>query len=114
MADKKMPMTAPPPPAPAADPKAKDKKKDEPRDSMREIWETIVFVVVLVLMLKTFVAEAFVIPTGSMAETLYGYQRMVTCKKCQHVFPVNCSYEVDGEQRGYVNGCTCPNCRQQL
>jgi signal peptidase I len=83
-------------------------------DPVREIIETVVFVIVLVLMLKTFVAEAFVIPTGSMAETLYGYQKLVTCKKCKYVFPVNCSYEVDGEQRGYVNGCTCPNCRQQL
>ena len=36
------------------------------------------FVVVLVLLLKLFVTEAFVIPTGSMAETLYGYQKVVT------------------------------------
>src|SRR5262249_38961186 len=77
------------PPAPdlKAKPMDKDKTKgkgkgkdkpDEPRDSLREIAETVVFVVVLVLMLKTFVAEAFVIPTGSMAETLYGYQKIVT------------------------------------
>src|SRR5437879_2457371 len=32
--------------------------------NFREIAETVVFVVVLVLLLKTFVAEAFVIPTG--------------------------------------------------
>src|SRR5262249_28381709 len=57
-------------------------------DPVREIIETVVFVIVLVLMLKTFVAEAFVIPTGSMAETLYGYQKLVTCPKCGLVFPV--------------------------
>src|SRR5437016_4794479 len=87
---------------PAPDPKAKDKvkpkgkgkdKPDEPRDSVREIAETVVFVVVLVLMLKTFVAEAFVIPTGLMAETLYGYQKIVTCEQCLYIFPVNCSSE---------------------
>src|ERR1051325_1083170 len=82
------------PPAPAAGPSTKTRakaKSDQPRDSVREIFETVVFVVVLVLLLKTFVAEAFVIPTGSMAETLYGYQRIVKCPKCHLQFPVNCS-----------------------
>src|SRR5262245_55770247 len=67
----------------------------EAKDGTREIVETIVFVVVLVLLLKSFVAEAFVIPTGSMAETLWGYQKRVDCPKCGYYFPVNCSSEVD-------------------
>src|SRR5262249_18434018 len=54
----------------------------ESKDALREGVETIVFVVVLVLLLKTFIAEAFVIPTGSMAPTLYGYQKDVTCPQC--------------------------------
>ncbi|MFO0927305.1 MAG: S26 family signal peptidase [Gemmataceae bacterium] len=92
-------------------------------DSPREIIETVVFVVVLVLLLKSFVAEAFVIPTGSMAETLWGYQKVVTCPQCGFEFPVNCSSEVDppddeGFGRGLaptrVSGCTCPNCRQEI
>src|SRR5262249_46384727 len=66
-----------------------------PVDSYREVIETVVFVIVLVLMLKSFVAEAFVIPTGSMAETLYGYQKIVQCPQCDTLFPVNCSGEVD-------------------
>jgi signal peptidase I len=85
-------------------------------DSFREVVETIVFVVVLVLLLKSFAAEAFVIPTGSMAETLWGYQKVVTCPQCGEEFPVNCSSEVDpseGEPT-YVHGCTCPNCRQRI
>src|SRR5262245_16228777 len=65
------------------------------KDATREIVETVVFVIVLVLLLKTFVAEAFVIPTGSMAETLLGYQKWVTCPQCKYQFPVNCSQEVD-------------------
>jgi signal peptidase I len=80
----------------------------------REIIETVVFVVVLVLMLKSFVAEAFVIPTGSMATTLWGYQKIVTCPKCGYEFPVNCSQEVDpqdGARPEVVRSCTCPNCR---
>src|SRR5437016_14561474 len=88
----------------------------EPKDSFREVVETIVFVVVLVLLLKSFVAEAFVIPTGSMAETLYGYQKMVVCPKCQFEFPVNCSCEVDPQQGPPtpVVACICPSCRYAI
>src|SRR5579871_1798565 len=82
-------------------------------DSFREVIETVVFVVVLVLLLKSFTAEAFVIPTGSMAETLWGYQKLVDCPRCHYTFPVNCSSEVDPQQereRYPVTGATCPNC----
>src|SRR4051812_23351422 len=97
-------------------PAVKPKKKDETpavKDAFREVVETVVFVIVLVLLLKTFVAEAFVIPTGSMAETLLGYQKWETCPQCGLVFPVNCSSEVDPQQGPPVAvvGCTCPNCR---
>src|SRR4029079_12280199 len=61
----------------------------ESKDAFREGVETVVFVVVLVLLLKTFAAEAFVIPTGSMAETLYGYQKLVKCPQCKYTFHVN-------------------------
>src|SRR6476620_5503225 len=96
------------PPATSGKTKTKEKGKDEHRDSPREIIETVVFVVVLVLMLKTFVAEAFVIPTGSMAETLFGYQKQVTCPACEFTFPVNCSIQADAEnpRREFVHGCT--------
>jgi signal peptidase I len=85
-------------------------------DGVREIVETVVFVVVLVLMLKSFAAEAFVIPTGSMAETLLGYQKMTVCPKCGYRFPVNCSQEADPTDPPpvRVRGCTCPNCRERI
>ncbi|HLW65047.1 MAG TPA: S26 family signal peptidase [Gemmataceae bacterium] len=101
----------------AAKTKADPKKEAHPRDVTREVFETVVFVVVLVLMLKTFVAEAFVIPTGSMAETLYGYHKEVTCKQCGFQFPVNCSSEVDPQDGNApipVEGCTCPNCQYHM
>jgi signal peptidase I len=86
-------------------------------DSVREVVETIVFVVVLVLLLKSFAAEAFVIPTGSMAQTLLGYQKEVTCPDCGIKFPINCSQEVDPSEGGRpspVYACVCPNCRQEI
>src|ERR1700693_2430375 len=82
-------------PVPQAKAVAAQPAQPEMKDSVREVVETVVFVVVLVLLLKSFVAEAFVIPTGSMAESLYGYQKVVTCPKCKFVFPVNVSQEVD-------------------
>jgi hypothetical protein len=88
-------------------------KSTETKDSIREVVETIVFVVVLVLLLKTFLAEAFVIPTGSMATTLLGYHREVTCQKCGYPFLVNASKEVDPQEPNPqpVISCTCPNCQ---
>jgi Signal peptidase, peptidase S26 len=84
----------------------------ETKDSFREVVETVVFVVVLVLLLKTFLAEAFVIPTGSMATTLLGYHREVNCQKCGYPFLVNASKEADPQEAPGrpVVACTCPNC----
>ena len=83
-------------------------------DGTREIVETVVFVVVLVLMLKTFLVEAFVIPTGSMADTLLGYHRDYTCDKCRYRFVVNCSTEAEPipgqRQPDKIIGGRCPNC----
>lgn len=104
-------------PTPAAPPIAG--KKDEVKDSFRELIETIVFVVVLVLMLKTFLAEAFVIPTGSMANTLLGYHYKVTCEQCGYTNWVNASAEaeppahmrVDPKHLPKIVRCQCVNCK---
>src|SRR5262249_11352718 len=63
-----------------------------------------------------FVAEAFVIPTGSMAESLWGYQKVVDCPKCGYHFPVNCSREVDPQDNfpQATERATCPNCRHDI
>lgn len=106
------------PPRETAEKRPAEERKprtSHPRDPAREVVETIVFVVVLVLLLKLFVTEAFVIPTGSMAETLYGYQKLIACPKCGHEFPVNSHDEVEGNQvtgrKMPVYGYCCPNCR---
>ena len=86
----------------------------EIKDNVRETIETVVFVVVLVLMLKTFLAEAFVIPTGSMATTLYGYHKDITCEKCGYEFPVNVSpWAEPPPEPGRATPiftAKCPNC----
>src|SRR5947207_15102918 len=107
--------------APAAAPSSAVRPAPAPAasaSSLRETVETVGFVVVLVLLLKTFVAEAFVIPTGSMATTLWGDQKLVECPQCSFEFPVNCSSEREPQERGGepdpVVGCTCPNCRYRI
>jgi signal peptidase I len=100
------------PPAPIALPRARSTSNapgpGDMKDGVREVIETIVFVVVLVLLLKTFLAEAFVIPTGSMATTLLGYHHQVTCEACGYDFLVNASKE--SEENEVVTKCFCPNC----
>jgi hypothetical protein len=94
-----------------------DHHAPEQKDAFRETVETVVFVVVLVLLLKAFMAEAFVIPTGSMATTLLGYHRNVVCPECGFTFPLNMSDEMDvqaGQKRPPITGCTCPNCRLHI
>jgi hypothetical protein len=48
----------------------------------RETVESIAMAVILALLFRGFVAEAFVIPTGSMAPTLQGRHKDVQCPKC--------------------------------
>jgi signal peptidase I len=86
----------------------RDKKLQAHGDPAREVFETIVFVVILVLMLKLFVAEAFVIPTGSMASTLWGDQITPTCPECGETFPVTASQQ--NGVRMKPASCLCQNC----
>lgn len=95
-------VTTPAPPKP---------KGTEVKDGAREVVETVVFVVVLVLLLKTFLAEAFVIPTGSMATTLFGYHREKLCDQCGYRLRVNASEEAEKGANFRVPDGYCPNCR---
>ncbi len=113
-----VPMPTVPPIPLAPEPKSTtnpstEPKPDEEKDSIRELLETVVFVVVLVLMLKTFLAEAFVIPTGSMATTLLGYHHKVPCRQCGYPLLVNASSEADPQDRVKVDvhRNECENCR---
>jgi signal peptidase I len=109
-------MSASPMTTPAEKPAEKPKPKGSIMTTFREGVETVSFVVALVLMLKLFVVEAFVIPTGSMAETLYGYNKLVECPSCGFEFPVNSSEEVEPQMgmSKLVVGACCPNCRYRV
>lgn len=86
-------------------------KPTELKDPFREIIETVVFVVVLVFMLKTFLAEAFVIPTGSMATTLLGDHRDIVCQQCRYPYAINYSSMTQPRrEQEDVRASQCPNC----
>ncbi len=80
---------------------------------MREIVESVVVAFVLAFLFRTFEAEAFVIPTGSMAPTLMGRHKDVTCPKCGYPYRVSASAEMDHQGREanveIISG-TCPMC----
>lgn len=86
----------------------RETNKQNHGDPSREVFETVVFVVVLVLLLKLFVAEAFVIPTGSMASTLYGDQFIAECPECAHKFAVSAT--LTGQTRLMADKVECQNC----
>jgi signal peptidase I len=88
------------------------------KEGYRETVEAIVVAFILALLVRGFEAEAFVIPTGSMAPTLMGRHKEVACPQCGHVYAVNASDEVEGYSGGTpasrrVASGVCVNCRYQ-
>jgi len=85
--------------------------------AIRETIESVVVAFVLAFLFRTFEAEAFVIPTGSMAPTLMGRHKDLECPVCKYPYQVSASEEVDAntnaalEPKCWVVGWTCPMCR---
>jgi signal peptidase I len=76
-----------------------------PHNSFAQTQETlgsIVFALILALVFRGFVGQAFVIPTGSMAPTLYGAHMDHVCSDCGYHFALGLDHP---PTRAY-----CPNC----
>ncbi|MBN1512652.1 MAG: hypothetical protein JXB13_11615 [Phycisphaerae bacterium] len=70
--------------------------------------ESIIVALILAFVFRAFVAEAFVIPTGSMAPTLYGKHGTMTCANCGWEYAYGLS-----EAKGTIEPTStseCPNC----
>src|SRR6516165_7167333 len=65
------------------------------REGHRDTVEAIVVAFILALVVRGFEAQAFVIPTGSMAPTLMGRHKEIACPQCGYVYAVNSSEEVE-------------------
>ncbi len=86
--------------------------------TLRETVESIVIAFILAFLFRTFEAEAFVIPTGSMAPTLQGRHKDIQCPKCGYRYRTGASEEMDREGNRR-EGCNlektiCPMCRYEL
>ncbi len=95
--------------------------------TLRETVESIVVAFILAFLFRTFEAEAFVIPTGSMAPTLQGRHKDFECPQCGYRYRTSASGEVEDEegvelpfraarpttrlQDRLVKSTTCPMCR---
>ncbi len=75
----------------------------------RETIESIAVAIILALLFRAFVAEAFVIPTGSMAPSLMGAHKDQFCPECGIRYPVGAS--VEDKLGAVVVGTICSNCR---
>lgn len=122
----KLSTTAGTDPAPAATaPTSSQAPPTKHKESWRDTLESIVFAFVLAFLFRTFEAEAFVIPTGSMAPTLFGRHKECDCAKCGYRIIIGASDEVDPDtgylnwsvdaQGNYLGGpriksAVCPNC----
>ena len=92
---------------------AQDEQREARAKWWREAIESVVIAIVLALLFRTFEAEAFVIPTGSMAPTLQGRHKDVVCEKCNYRYRTGAS-EDNERQKGLVGSTTCPMCRYTM
>ena len=81
---------------------------------IREVLEAIAITIAAALLFRTFLAEPFLIPTGSMAPSLMGRHVDLICPECGRPFQAGASAE-NGEGSSEPWGLTvsayCPDCR---
>jgi signal peptidase I len=101
--------------APKASPRAAvSGPHPQSHEGHRDTVEAIVVAFILALVVRGFEAQAFVIPTGSMAPTLMGRHKELACPECGFVYAVNASEEVEPRSSTRtVHSGLCVNCRYQ-
>jgi signal peptidase I len=68
-------------------------------------------------MFRAYEAEAFIIPTGSMAPTLQGQHMDVVCDQCGYQYRAGAtltSYSYPVDQRADITKTYCPICRHGM
>lgn len=83
---------------------ASDRQERPTGGVVRQTVELLVSLVLCVIVVRTFSAEAYVVPTGSMAPTLMGWHRELVCPNCRYPFDVGI------DEEGRVGSAICPNC----
>ena len=81
---------------------------------VRETIESVIIAVVLALMFRAYEAEAFIIPTGSMAPSLQGQHVDFECEKWGCKYRAGASLETSNQPpnaRDFVRATYCPICQ---
>jgi signal peptidase I len=110
MAKKRSPAAKTPRPDRAASAEPARKSPLPSAATIRETVESIVVAFILAFLFRTFEAEAFVIPTGSMAPTLQGRHKDLICPQCGFRSESGAS-DLDDDQPADIVAATCPMCR---
>jgi len=88
-------------------------KGETQHEWIKDTIESIVVALILAFVFRAFVVEAFVIPTGSMAPTLYGAHGTILCEDCGTEFAYGVR-DLDDKRPVTVVQSTanaiCPNC----
>lgn len=79
-----------------------------------EIAQTILTALILAFVFRAFFVEAFIIPTGSMAEGLLGEHGRMVCPSCGWDFPYGPEPHNGGNLFVQPAIVTCPNCGHQI
>src|SRR3984957_13511548 len=105
MSTKRSITEQPPSPSPTDPlPASRSPRSAGAQRTIRETVESIIVAFVLAFLFRTFEAEAFVIPTGSMAPTLQGRHKDLNCPKCGTHFTIGASDEVESETDYVIPG----------
>lgn len=81
-------------------------------ETVRETIDSLIVAFILAVVFRAFVVEAFIIPTGSMAPTLYGEHGSVTCQDCGYSFAYGLYWRTYHAARVHPDSAAvCPNCR---
>ncbi|MCP4593784.1 MAG: hypothetical protein GY842_23880 [bacterium] len=87
---------------------------EPPTEGARETADSIVVAFILAFVFRAFIIEAFVIPTGSMAATLYGRHGTMLCADCGWEFAYGLTDPSVLHRRRQLLGpdesAVCPNC----
>ena len=105
------------PPSPESQSARDEVSELPPREGIKDTVDSIVVAFILAFVFRAFLIEAFVIPTGSMAATLYGKHGTITCDNCGWEF----AYGLADQSAHRVNPhasttvradskARCPNC----
>jgi signal peptidase I len=79
--------------------------RDEPIGPIvRPAFEFLLILFAGIFAARTFLAEAYIVPTGSMAPTLLGQHRTLTCPNCGD------RLDLGADAGGTAGSPTCPNC----